>query len=179
MRLIDEDLEWVTCFDSGSHINKEKGQHDVMVALFRTRSNVVVRLLVSFINEVSTHHQYRLFTTKGSFERTASHNTSMGWVSAESPRTLFYSKDLPLSKNMIELPVAEMPPALAGNPKATGHGGIDYAMLGAFIKAIREGGPSPISLKDGLRMSLPGIFAAESARKGGELVRIRYPWSEK
>ena len=178
LRLIDEDLEWASCFDSGSHINRQDGQHDVMAALFRTRSNVLVRLLVSFINEVGCHHQYRLFTTKGRFERTAPHYTSMGFVPAESPRTLFYSKDLPLTNNLIELPVAEMPPALEGNPKATGHGGIDYAMLDAFFKAIREGLPSPVSLKDGLRMSLPGIYAAESARKGGELVRISYPWSE-
>ena len=84
---------------------------------------------------------------------------------------MFQSKDLPFDLKRMELPVAVMPPALEGNPKATGHGGIDYAMLDAFFKAIREGLPSPVSLKEGLRMSLPGIFAAESARKGGELVR--------
>ena len=73
-----------------------------------------------------------------------------------------------------------MPLAYEHNPGAQtkeGHGGIDYAMLDAFVKAIREGRPSPISLKDGLRMTLPGIYAAESARRGGELTRIKYPWS--
>ena len=174
LRLIDEDLEWVSCFDSGSHINKAKGQHDVMAALFRTRSNVVVRLLVSFITEVAAQHVYRFFTTKGSFERTARQ------LPSESPRTLFYSKDLPiLSRHRVELPVGDMPVKYASNPKATGHGGVDYAMLDVFFNAIREGLPSPISLKEGLRMTLPGIYAAESARKGGELVRIRYPWSKK
>lgn len=38
--------------------------------------------------------------------------------------------------------------------------------------------PSPISLREGLRMTLPGIAAAESARLGGQLLRIRYPWSD-
>ncbi len=66
----------------------------------------------------------------------------------------------------------------AGNPRAAGHGGADYAMLDAFIKAVRAGGPSPIGLKEGLRMTLPGIYAAESAKKGGELTRIIYPWSK-
>jgi len=180
LRLIDEDLEWVSCFDTGSHINKEEGQHDFMAALFRTKSNVVVRLLVSFINEITNpYHQCRFFTTKGIFERTAPQNTSMGFVPAENQRTLFQSKDLPFDLKRMELPVAVMPPALAGNPKATGHGGIDYAMLDAFFKAIRGGLPSPVSLRDGLRMSLPGIYAAESARKGGELTRIQYPWSGK
>ena len=85
---------------------------------------------------------------------------------------------LSVNKSWIELPIAVMPPKYASNPKATGHSGVDYAMLDAFFNAIREGGPSPVSLKEGLRMSLPGTFAAESARKGGELVRIKYPWSE-
>jgi hypothetical protein len=172
LRLIDEDLEWASCFDTGSQINKVKGQHDVMVALFRTRSNVVVRLLTSFITEVCAQHVYRFITTKGSFERTARQ------LPSEGPRTLFYSKDLPvLSRHRIELPIGEMPVKYASNPKATGHGGVDYAMLDAFFNAIREGRPSPISLREGLRMTLPGIYAAESARKGGELVRIKYPWN--
>ncbi|MFA7173061.1 MAG: Gfo/Idh/MocA family oxidoreductase [Kiritimatiellia bacterium] len=179
LRLIDEDLEWVSCFDTGSHINKEKGQHDVMAALFRTKSNVVVRLTVSFINEYGggCYHHYRFFTTKGSFERTAPYQTSLNDPSGK-PRTLFCSTDLPVYKGWIELPVAEMPVGCVGNSKAEGHGGIDYAMLDAFFNAIREGLPSPVSLLDGLRMTLPGTFAAESARRGGELTRITYPWSE-
>ncbi len=179
LRLIDEDLEWVTCFDTGSHLEKDPDQHDFMAALFRTRSNVVVRFVASFINEAGHHiWQYRIFTTKGTFERTAGQYTSMGYVPAESPRTLFYSKELPLTKNRVELPVGDMPPAHADNPKAAGHGGIDYAMLDAFFTAIREGSPSPVSLRDGLRMTLPGLYAAESARNGGALTRILYPWSE-
>jgi hypothetical protein len=78
----------------------------------------------------------------------------------------------------VRLPVDYLRPEHAGNAKAAGHGGADYAMLEAFFRAIREGGPSPISLREGLRMTLPGLYAAESARRGGELVRIRYPWSE-
>lgn len=179
MRLIDEDLEWVSCFDTGSHLNQAADEHDFMAALFRTRSNVVVRFVASFINEAGMHYwNYRVFTDKGMFERTFPQYTSMGFVPAESPRTLFYSKELPLTGNRVELPVGDMPPGHAGNPKAQGHGGIDFAMLDAFFKAIREGLPSPVSLRDGLRMTLPGLFAAESARNGGALTRIRYPWSD-
>lgn len=175
LRLIDEDLDWVSCFDTGSHIGKVKGRHDVMAALFRTKSNVVVRLLVSFINNyLGSGHSFRFFTTKGCFERTPSYSTR---IETSDVRTLFYSVDLPVFNNWIELPIAEMPPAYALNPRAAGHGGIDYAMLDAFFKAVRAGGPSPISLKEGLRMTLPGIYAAESARRGGKLTRIQYPWS--
>ena len=51
-------------------------------------------------------------------------------------------------------------------------------MFEALLDAVTAGGPSPISLREGLRMSLPGIYAVESARRGGELTEIRYPWTE-
>ncbi len=176
LRLIREDLEWVACFDTGGHIQNARGRHDVMAALFRTKSNVVVRLVVSFINNyVGGQHAYRVLTTKGCFERTPSYQTARR-ESAEGPRTLFYSQDLKVMKQWIELPVAEMPPALASNPKAGGHGGADYAVVQGFFEAIRRRRPSPVSLRESLRMALPGIYAAESARRGGHLVRIRYPW---
>ncbi len=180
LRLIDEDFDCVACFDTGSHINKKDGQHDVMTALLRTPSNVVAHLTVSWINNYrGGSHFSRYFTTKGCFEQTPNYQTLRKEPAAAGERTLFYSSELPLYNNWIELPVGRMPPAYAGNPKAHApgaHGGIDYAMLDAFIGAVRSNGPSPISLRDGLRMSLPGIYAAESARQGGELVRIKYPW---
>ena len=49
-------------------------------------------------------------------------------------------------------------------------------MLEDFADAIINGKPSPLSVKKGLSMTLPGIFAAESAKEGGSLKKIRYPW---
>lgn len=172
LRLIEEDFEWTSCFDTGSHINKQPNQHDAMAAIFRTRSNIVLRLLISFINNYpSGCHHYRIFTTKGAFERTPHYGK-------DSPeRTLFYTTDFYGYHNWIQLPSDYLRPEHEGNPKATGHSGLDYAVFEAFFKAIREGGPSPISLREGLRMTLPGLYAAESARRGGELVKIEYPWN--
>lgn len=176
LRLIEEDIEWVSCFDTGSHINKTEGQHDAMAALFRTKSNVVIRLLTSFINNyLGGGHSYRFFTTKGCFERTPPYRTIRKEAS-ESARTLFYSTDLYGYNNWTELPSDDSRPEYA-HKKDAGHGGLDYAMLDIFFKAVREGGPSPISLREGLRMTLPGIYAAESARNGGQLTHIDYPWT--
>jgi len=180
LRLIDEDLEWVSCFDTGSHINKEEGQHDAMTALFRTKSNVVVQLLTTFINNspFGCQHNYRFFTTKGAFERTLAYPTFQSTEHAAQQRTLFYSTELYGNKNWIELPIGAYDrPEQTEDQKVAGHGGLDYAMWDVFIKAVRTGGPSPISLKEGLRMTLPGIYAAESARKSGQLVKIEYPWT--
>ena len=78
---------------------------------------------------------------------------------------------------LIELPSHEIWPEHIGLDKARGHGGADYGLLERFFAAVRTGVPSPISLHEGLRMELPGIYAAESAAQGGELVEMRYPWS--
>ena len=70
-----------------------------------------------------------------------------------------------------------MPSEYVGNPKADGHGGADYALLDHLFKAMLADAPEfPITLRDGLRMTLPGIYAAESAKRGGEKLTIHYPW---
>lgn len=172
LRLIDEDFEWVSCFDTGSHINQEGGQHDVMTALFRTRSNIVVRLLTSFINQYPAWgHAYRIYATNGYFERTR------GCEGVGTAKTFYYSPDSHSEKALHEIPVGELP--RDANPEtADEHGGVDYALLELFFTAVREGLPSPIPLREALRMTLPGIVAAESARRGGALMRIQYPWSD-
>ena len=172
LRLIDEDLEWVSCFDTGSHINQQEGQHDAMVAIFRSRSNVVVRLLISFVNNYpASIHGYRVYGTKGYFERRP------GCGGVGPAKTLYYSTEHHEEKALHEIPVGETPKE-SGEKIADGHGGADYALLQRFFKAIQEELSSPISLREALRMTLPGIAAAESARAGGKLTRIKYPWSE-
>lgn len=164
LRLMDEDLEWVSCFGTGSHVNNEPGQNDAMTAIFRTRGNVVIRLLVSFINEFpGMAHEYRIFGTRGYFERRCG-------------KTRFYSTVAHEEKKLMDLQADEMPQGLEGVADAKDHGGADYALLKKFFEAIRNHLPSPIPLGEGLRMTLPGIFAAESARANGRLTRILYPW---
>ncbi len=180
LRLIDEDLEWVSCFDTGSHVTGEPGVHDAMTATFRTKSNVVVHLLTSFCHNspIGYQHNYRFFTDKGAFERTLAYPTFQSTEHAAKQRTLFYSKELYGYKTWMELPIDGYTRPEYAKEVKLGHGGLDYAMWDAFIKAVRSGGPSPISLREGLRMTLPGIYAAESARQGGELTRIVYPWDQ-
>jgi len=172
LRLIDEDLKWVSCFGTGPHIRNFKGNHDAMVAIFKTRSNIVLRLLISFSNNFKGGtHSYRIFGTKGCFERTAHRGDH------QPAKTLFNSIDIDNNK-INELPIQAMREEYLDNPKAAaaGHDGTDYALMDNFFKAIRSDGKSPITLKEGLRMSLPGIFAAKSAENGGVLTELKYPW---
>ena len=89
---------------------------------------------------------------------------------------MYYSAEHHEEKALHEIPVGEAPNETPPGA-ATGHGGADYALLARFFHAIREGLPSPISLREALRMTLPGLAAAESAHAGGKLTRIEYPWS--
>ena len=72
----------------------------------------------------------------------------------------------------------KMPPAYKDNPKAVGHGGMDFAMLDHFFDAVINNKPAPISLRQGLAMTLPGIYAEESVKRGGQVMRMKYPWDE-
>ena len=69
-----------------------------------------------------------------------------------------------------------MPPEYENNPKATGHGGMDFAMLDNFYKKLAFGEGNVVTLKEGLLMTIPGIYAEESAKRGGEVLTMRYPW---
>ena len=71
-----------------------------------------------------------------------------------------------------------MPPAYEKNQKAlfAGRVGMDFAMMDHFLEAVVNGKPALISLKAGLAMTLPGIYAEESAKRGGQVMRIYFPW---
>jgi predicted dehydrogenase len=172
LSIIDDDLRYVSCFDTGSHINEVSGQHDWMSALFRTEDNVTMRFLMSAINEYpGGHHHYRVMGTKGSWERTADYNNG--------EKCYFYSKELHEEKKLYPTSSEMLRPEHAENPNASGHGGADYALWEIFLEALRKGETSaPIDLKEGLRMTLPGIYAAKSAKLGGQLLTIEYPWDK-
>ena len=171
LRIIDEDLEWVSCFDTGSHINRVEGQHDAMAALFRTGSNIVVRFMASFINNRPQQgHQVRLYTTKGYFELLPP------YLARDGAGFVYHSTDMQGNTDVTPLDIPSVAPRYLPYRETT-HNGWDHALLDQFFTAVRSGGPAPISLRDGLRMTLPGIHAAESARRGGELLPITYPWT--
>ena len=91
-----------------------------------------------------------------------------------------YNSQRELDTSLKEIGGEYMPPEYANDKKAleSGHGGIDYAMVDHFLKALLKGDKSPVSLRAGLAMTLPGIYAEESAKRGGEVLRMRYPWDD-
>ena len=171
LTLFDENLENVTCFDTGGWLEPDQpNRHDIMTALFRTPSSRVVKLTVSFANNFRRRDSHRCVV----------HGTKGVYVWEDPDKTYFNTTELPGAHAPVQLHSTRMDIRYARNPEAVaaGHSGMDYVMFEAFLDAVAAGGPSPISLREGLRMSLPGIYAVESARRGGELTEIRYPWTE-
>lgn len=171
LAVLDEELRKVSCFGTGQHASEGKAEKkdDMMCAQFQTDSGVVVRLMKNGRCRAKIgHHNYRVFGTEGYMER----------IDRFDKPVIRYNSMKELDMELKEISGEYMPPEYADNEKATGHGGMDYALLDHFFKAILNGEPAPISLKEGLAMTLPGIYAEESAKRGGEIIRMVYPWDE-
>ena len=177
LAILEEELRYVSCFGTGAHsddgygcfgeFGKDYVKDDMMCAQFRTESGVVVRLMRNGRCRADIgHHNYRVFGTDGYMER----------MDRMGKATIRYNSYKSTDARMQEEDGRFMPKAYESNPKAQGHDGMDYAMLDAFFKALMNGDEAPVSLKEWLLMTLPGIYAEESAKALGKVVRMRYPW---
>ena len=172
LTILNEELRKVSCFGTGLHAGeKEYGNYatsDMMCANFQTPSGVVVRLMRNNrCRAMIGHHNYRVFGTEGYMER----------IDRFDKPVIRYNSTRELDTELKEISGEMMPPAYRNNPKvATSHGGIDYAMLDNFIMKLSIDKGNVVTLKEGLAMTLPGIYAEESAKRGGEVIPIRYPW---
>ena len=168
LTVVDEDLRYVSAFGTGPHADDYDGnkKDDMVCANFKTESGIVIRLMRNGRCRADIgHHNYRVFGTEGYMERI----DRMG-----KPVIRYNSmKDNP---KLQEISGEFTPPAYKDNPKAVGHDGIDFAMQDHFFTALAEGLSAPISLKEGLAMTIPGIYAEESAKRNGEVIRMVYPW---
>ena len=174
LTVLDEELRTVSCVGTGEHADdypedRPMKKDDMMCAQFQTDSGVVIRFMKNGRCRAKIgQHNYRVFGTEGYMERIDRFNKPV----------IRYNSMKELDTELKEISGEFMPPEYDDNPKATGHGGMDYALLDHFFKALLNGEPAPISLKEGLAMTLPGIYAEESAKRGGELIRMRYPWDD-
>jgi len=171
LRIMKEDLRYVVCMGTGCHIDPVNGlKDDMQAALFQTESGVTIRLLRNgTCRAMIGHHSFRVFGTNGYFERIDTRGKT-------PPVVRFNSYGLYGANFLTELPVDAKPHEYYGNSDAGGHGGVDYALLDHMFKAFKEHRDFPISLHEGLRMTLPGIYAAESAKRRGEKLTMHYPW---
>lgn len=170
LKWFGEELREVSCFSTGPQHNTDPGDHDAMTALFRNSGGAIVKLLISFItSHPAPYHRYVLHGTAGYFEKTQP-------LAGGESQVLFSSRNVYGMHGLTRLQVAESRPEFQAASGIGEHGGADYAMLNNFADAIEGRAAPAVDLREALKMTLPGLYALESARHGGRLTHIHYPW---
>ena len=170
LSILDEELRLVSAFGTGPQ-SPESIKDEMQCAQFQTKSGVVVRLMRNGRCRAKIgHHNYRVFGTEGYMER----------IDRFDKPVIRYNSMKSQDTELQEIGGEFMPPEYANDEtaKQAGHGGMDYAMFDHFFKALLAGEPAPIDLRAGLAMTLPGIYAEESIKRGGAVIEMKYPWDE-
>lgn len=163
---LDDRCVSVTAMHTGCHIEHAFGTINMEVGLFRTAKGAVLKVLCGFsLEREPGHHYYCVYGTKGMLEsgRTAD-SPDRGYLGGH-PETVGPAP------NLVPPVVRDAPPEAA----AGGHGTSEWFMIDAWIRSLIDGTPPPIDVFRGLDMTLPGIYAHQSAEQGGAPITIEDP----
>ena len=156
--VMDDEVVSVTCMEPDTVYNPHKLGVENGVALFKTAKGAVIRILISFGSYCKNGHRFRIMGTKGTIE-TGFDQTTHSFAAFD---------DIPGSKEKyIDIPINDVSFGIAG-----GHGGADKKMVLDFLKCIIEDKQPELDVDMGIKMSLPGIIAHDSAAQGGTALEI-------
>lgn len=157
----------VSCMNSDIVYNPYfPAKNSSSIAIFKTEKGAVIKLLVSFGAYTSYDHNYRLCGTKGSIEtdrRTIVDNAHSLANLSSIPGTFSQKIDIPVAASYLDE---------YGNSSAFGHGGADSNMFADFVNCVLENRKPALDVDFAIKMSLPGIIAAQSAEQNGALLEI-------
>lgn len=129
------------------------------LAIFKTKKGALIKIFVSFgLQREPPVHNFVIYGSEGTLE-TARHSEDA---------TYAHFKSIPHTRDLIRIPAGISYPGSG----VGGHGGADFHMVKAFIDAIVKDGKVPVDSDLAIRMSLPGIYAHESALKGSVPIDI-------
>lgn len=161
--VMDDKCVSVSCMEPTAKYNPYKKGAENGIAIFRTAKGAVIRVFICFGAYVGGgENNYALYGTRGSIDTGTKTDYTHGYSYAklaDIPGTLYKKMEIPVGYSL-------------PGEQASGHGGADGKMMRAFIKCIIEDTAPPIDIDMGIRMSLPGIIAHESALQGGALLEI-------
>ena len=156
--VMNDEVVSVACMEPDTTYNPHKLGKENGVAIFKTAKGAVIRILISFGSYCKNGHRFRIMGTKGTIE-TGFDQTTHSFAAFD---------DIPGSKdNYIDIPINDVSFGIAG-----GHGGADKKMVLDFIKCILEDKQPELDVDAGIKMSLPGIIAHDSAAQGGSALEI-------
>lgn len=160
--IMDDRCVSVTCLEPDIRYNPYKTGKECGVALFKTAKGAVIRILINFGSYVGFDHNFSLMGTRGyvATDRVEPLNTAESYAKLASIPGSF--------EKMINIPVTLKNPGEAEG----GHGGADAKMMRAFVQCIIDDTNPPLDVDLGIQMSIPGIYAHESALQGGMPIEI-------
>ena len=160
--IMDDYCVSVSCMaPDAARYNPHSKRDENGIAIFKTAKGAVIRIFIGFGMYVGYDHNFALYGTRGSILT----DKTKPLEEAHSFAKLY---DVPNTFEKFQ----EIPVKLSETDDVYGHGGVDAKMIRDFIKCIVEDTEPPIDVDMGIRISLPGIIAKESAKRGGELLEI-------
>lgn len=159
--IMDDECVSVSCMQPDELYNPYRPDKNA-VAIFKTKKGAVIRILIVFDAFAGFDHNFAIIGTKGTVEtdKTKSLNDAHSFARfMEVPESLNEKIDIPVTLSFAD-------------ETGAGHGGADKKMVQAFVKCIVEDTKPPVDVELGIKMTIPGIIAAESAKNGGQLMEI-------
>src|SRR6516164_1687269 len=141
--------------------NKFNNTHATETALFHTNDGGAFRALCCFDSPGHEGVKGRFRGELGSFDGDAGDGKNWGTFQGLTDGK---GKKKPL-------PNLNLPP-LPPNVDPGGHGGAEGQLMNDFVTAILENRTPIVNIAEALNMTVAGVVASESAKKGGELLKI-------
>ena len=158
--ILDDRCVSVLGMATGAHTEPELGATDMEVGLFRTEQGRVIKILCGFsVTREPAMHWQVFYGTEGVLENRRAPGEE--------------AKVFRAGEGQLRAIAAEVSdPHAPAEALAGGHGTSEYYMVDRFIRAVIDGGESPIDVYRSLDFSTPGLCAHLSALQGGMPVEI-------
>ena len=162
LHIMDDYCVSVSCMAPETTYNPYRiGGSENGIAIFKTAKGAVIRIFIGFGTYAGFDHNFAIYGTRGSILTDKTEVLDEAHSFAK-----FYDIPDTFEKSF------EIPVSLSSNGITEGHGGADQKMMRDFMKALVNDEKPPIDIDMGIKISLPGIIANESAKRGGELMQI-------
>lgn len=164
--MIKERFVSVIGLSTGSNVAPEFNIIDMEVALLKSESGVIVKLLCGFsVERGAGHHYFSIYGTKGCIEK-----GRYNWEDA-----YIYFKNNPKTPCLTNIKISINDPNAPQGTELAQQGTPEYYMVRDFIDSVLNDKKPPIDIYTALDFGLPGLCAHESAKQGGKIVEIPDP----
>jgi len=152
----------VTCQAAPANRDPTCGSPDIESALFRTAAGRVLRVVCGFNTSHPIGHRFSLLGTEATVQWA-------GGANLDQPRMARADWDRRQWKPM---PWSRVPQDASGEARESGHGGADWFLARSFLEAVLHGEEPELGVHRSMDISLPGLCAAISAEREGEVIPI-------